>query len=120
MWSQIWDARIISARSKNAMQNDYRSGRPTHGSGDPRSPKTNLNHYLKTFLQFFKGFQEHRGAQSFEAKKIQSTFDLGAIEIGHFRRFPANFSVATPLQGVVTPLLGDPLNQGSHLQPLYE
>jgi hypothetical protein len=59
---------------------------------------------LKTFLQFFKGFLERQVAQNSEAKKNQSTFDLGAIEIGHFRRFPAMFLVATPLQGVVTPL----------------
>jgi hypothetical protein len=59
---------------------------------------------LKTFLQFFKGFLERQMLQNSEAKKNQSTFDLGAIEISHFRRLSAIFFVATPLQGVVTPL----------------
>jgi hypothetical protein len=42
---------------------------------------------LKSFLQFFKGFLERQAAQNSEAKKNQSTFDLGAIETAIFADF---------------------------------
>jgi hypothetical protein len=65
MWSQICDARIISVRSENAMQNDYRSGRPTHGSGDPRPPKNNLNNVIEIVSSVFQGLSGGRRGPKF-------------------------------------------------------